>query len=126
MKKIVYLIAISIVVFGGCSSNKKNQNDTLKNSSAKTPVTINTGEALNKIELKNIDEYFAVKTVADPLVVVLNGSNFKDYFQPAKTMNNHPTTIDFGIERVGAIILPESWYDVTISLDESYLSGKLK
>lgn len=122
MKTILYFAAMSLLI-SACGQNKSND-------IPKSAPVVNASQSesnlqnLKNVELTDVDGYFSTKRVTSPEVMLLNEMDFDKHFHPAKTLDNVLTLIDFDTQRAGAIILPETKNDVTISLDSSYLKGR--
>ncbi|MBK5722527.1 hypothetical protein JGH11_16760 [Dysgonomonas sp. Marseille-P4677] len=121
MKCIIYLFPLWLVVLVGCTSNINKIPDV--RGSAKR-VNADKRNNIRLIELRDVEDYFFVGKVDDSKVFLLNEADFERYFQPAKTMTNRPTEVDFDMERMGAIVLPETKNNTNILLDSAYLSGR--
>ncbi|MDR1501925.1 MAG: hypothetical protein LBT43_05660 [Prevotella sp.] len=122
MKTMLYFAALSLLV-SACGQNKSN--DIPKSApDVNVSQSENDFQNVKNVELTDVDGYFSTKRVTSPEVMLLNETDFDKHFHPAKTLDNVLTTIDFDTQRVGAIILPETRNDVTISLDSSYLKGR--
>ena len=122
MKTILYFAILSLLV-SACGQNKSN--DIPKSAPAvNASESENDSQNLKNVELMDVDGYFSTERVTSPEVMLLNETDFDKYFHPAKTLDNVLTIIDFDTQKAGAIILPETKNDVTISLDSSYLKGR--
>ncbi len=117
--KIVFSLAIvAAVALSGCSSNKsENKSSSVETAAVETPAT-------SEVEISDVNGYFAVNKVESPKVYVLDEAGFKENFHPAPVMGNPPTSIDFAAQKVAAIVLPETEFETTISIDKVYQEGK--
>lgn len=108
MKKI-YLLAVIILstMLSGCFSEKtKTQN---KEAS---------------VTLTPIEGYFTtLKPEKIETLLIKDQSEFDKNFNPAKTMTNSLTKVNFEKEQIGAIILPETEYETNIIINKSYIEN---
>ncbi|WP_051697671.1 hypothetical protein [Prevotella sp. 10(H)] len=122
MKSVLYFTIVTLSLTA-CNQNKNNvpKSDPVIEST----LDISQAEDTNSIELTDIEGYFSVKKVTEPEVMILNNQpDFDKHFKPAKTMDNRISMVDFDMQKAGAIVLPETKNEVTISLDSSYLVDK--
>lgn len=123
MKKIFYLFVFLVFGLYSCSSNKP-QSEQQSASVANVQDQAKADNMSSVVEIKDVENYFSTQRPKEQEFLVLNDSDFEKYFHPAKTMNNTVTKIDFTKERVGAIILPETEYNTTITINKVSLDGK--
>lgn len=120
MKKFFYTFIAAALIFTACSSNKGDQ------PSAETVDIEALGDSVpQQIDINTVDYYFSKQKPSKPLGIVLNESNFDEYFGTAKTNKNQPTVVDFSTQNVAAIILPETYYTTTVTLVDAYVSNKI-
>lgn len=119
MNKILFLAVISAFILSSCSSKTPQPIDEGEKAS-----TENTIETEPSIQLYPVDGYFSTVKLTEPKVYILDQATFEKNFQPAKTMENSPTEINFDMEKVGAIVLPETPFETTITIDSTSLYNK--
>lgn len=120
MRRILFSIVLISIIITSCSSGKKKVSDA---EPAVEELNVEIADNADLVDLTDVDGYFFVGKVASPKAYLLDKADFGKYFQPAKTMTNQLTEIDFDTQYVGAIVLPETNNEVTISLDSTYLNG---
>jgi hypothetical protein len=53
----------------------------------------------------------------------MDSAEFSQSFHPATTMSAKPTDINFALEKVAAIVLPETGRETSIEVDSTYISN---
>jgi len=118
MKRILYTISACIVFLTGCSSNNTKQKDV---DGAQMKETIANKPASSPVMVGNVEGYFTTLNPRQPVVMIIdNQKDFDDNFNPARTMDNNPTKIDFNSNNVGALVLSPTDFETRINIDTVY------
>lgn len=113
MKQIFFSLSLVLLTVS-CTSNKpqevKDQDQPVTVELKQEPVTLNP-----------VENYFSVLKPTEKTELVLDSVDFSKDFNPAATMKNKPTSVDFSKEKVGAIILPQTDLETSINIDSAYV-----
>jgi len=124
MKKYFYFLLLISLLSLSCSSNStKKEPESVMGACPDTSSDIDV--IRRSVQLNPLDGYFSVYRPSATTAYILDESNFSKNFHPATTMDNRPRVIDFSVEEVGAIVLPETQYDTEIILDSAYVTERI-
>lgn len=119
MKFLSNLILASLMILSSACSNKPNSN-LIESTSTDT---ITTSE---KVELAELNGYFLKLRPDTIFVALLDSANFYNTMGVAMTMGkNKPTEIDFEKDIIGAIALPETYYETVIKVDTTSIDNRI-
>ena len=112
MKLFFYSLLFVSFLTVSCTSNKQPEPQT----------NIEVATITEAVTLKSVENYFSVlKPTEKKELILTDSTEFSASFNPAATMGNIPTKIDFSKEKIGAIILPETEFETTINIDSAYV-----
>lgn len=116
MKKILTATLV-VALFASCGSSSKN---TTENKDQEKPyVTARPTKLIDEI-----DGYFVTYKPKMVEVLIQNEEEWNANFGVAKTMDNQPTTVDFGMHKVGAIVAPETDVETDIIIDNTSIQDR--
>lgn len=122
MKTMLLPIVLFLIVFTSCFPKKDKTSDLDSKALDKQLDGADVND-IRFVDYTDVDGYFFASKVDSLTVFMLNKADFERYFHPARTMTNRSTEIDFDMQRVGAIVLPETKNNVSILLDSVYAIG---
>jgi hypothetical protein len=118
MKKVFYVTMSLALLLVSCTTKTQQPKDV------EEPMEVSTIEKV-EVPLKPVENYFSIIKPTEKVELVLDSVSFYQNFNPAATMTNRPTIIDFDKEMGGAIILPATEFETTIKIDSSYIANNV-
>lgn len=107
-----------LILAGACVALLSSCNGTKKTETVIVNEQISTATSTNDSLITEVDQYFATFIPTEVTTMVVGKDEFAEKFNPARTMDNAPTIVDFETYRVGAIVVPETAKETSIVLDD--------
>ncbi len=114
-----FLTATLIVALFASCGGSSSKNTTESKEQEKPTVAARPTKLIDEI-----DGYFVTYKPKMVEVLIQNEADWNANFNVAKTMDNQPTTVDFGMHKVGVIVAPETDIETDIVIDNTSIKDR--